>query len=236
MLHTLCSHFTNTRIICPECIHFLTSHTRLVPRLKQVCMAAVSCFHLVLSFPNLCLFDKMQGSRVCLLSMALSHCFEVKSTFDNVLKCYAVSRACQTPVWCFAVLYSAVCCTKPKTCNTLCYLVLALLTCCPNHNALNIILLQIGLQGKIWAAWYSTWLLNECTPKGVVFSSYFFSFWPAGKKEMERQITLLEDQFPGAAKGVAEFSTPLAHQIIAGTVHSGLICFGMLLSARCLHC
>ena len=34
---------------------------------------------------------------------------------------------------------------------------------------------------------------------------------------MEKQITALEDQFPNAAKGIAEFSTPLAHQIIAGT-------------------
>lgn len=37
-----------------------------------------------------------------------------------------------------------------------------------------------------------------------------------GKKEMEREIIMLEDQFPDAAKGIAEFSTPLAHQIIAG--------------------
>ncbi len=37
-----------------------------------------------------------------------------------------------------------------------------------------------------------------------------------GKKEMEREIMMLEDQFPDAAKGIAEFSTPLAHQIIAG--------------------
>ena len=45
--------------------------------------------------------------------------------------------------------------------------------------------------------------------------------WPdfatrAGKKEMEREIVALEDQFPDSARGVAEFSTPLAHQIIAG--------------------
>jgi len=33
---------------------------------------------------------------------------------------------------------------------------------------------------------------------------------------MEREIMMLEDQFPDAAKGIAEFSTPLAHQIIAG--------------------
>ena len=33
---------------------------------------------------------------------------------------------------------------------------------------------------------------------------------------MEKQIISLEDQFPNAAKGIAEFSTPLAHQIIAG--------------------
>ena len=39
----------------------------------------------------------------------------------------------------------------------------------------------------------------------------------AGKKEMEKEIIMLEEQFPSAAKGVAEFSTPLAHQIIAGT-------------------
>lgn len=38
----------------------------------------------------------------------------------------------------------------------------------------------------------------------------------AGKKEMEKEILMLEEQFPSAAKGVAEFSTPLAHQIIAG--------------------
>ncbi len=38
----------------------------------------------------------------------------------------------------------------------------------------------------------------------------------AGKKEMEKEIIMLEDQFPDAAKGIAEFSTPLAHQIIAG--------------------
>lgn len=38
----------------------------------------------------------------------------------------------------------------------------------------------------------------------------------AGKKEMEKEILMLEEQFPRAAKGVAEFSTPLAHQIIAG--------------------
>jgi hypothetical protein len=37
-----------------------------------------------------------------------------------------------------------------------------------------------------------------------------------GKKEMEREIMMLEDQFPDAARGIAEFSTPLAHQIIAG--------------------
>ena len=37
-----------------------------------------------------------------------------------------------------------------------------------------------------------------------------------GKKEMEREIMMLEDQFPDAAKGIAEFSNPLAHQIIAG--------------------
>ena len=37
-----------------------------------------------------------------------------------------------------------------------------------------------------------------------------------GKKEMEREIVALEDQFPDSARGVAEFSTPLAHQIIAG--------------------
>lgn len=40
-----------------------------------------------------------------------------------------------------------------------------------------------------------------------------------GKKEMEREIMMLEDQFPDAAKGIAEFSTPLAHQIIAGQHH-----------------
>lgn len=34
---------------------------------------------------------------------------------------------------------------------------------------------------------------------------------------MEKEILMLEEQFPSAAKGVAEFSTPLAHQIIAGT-------------------
>ena len=39
----------------------------------------------------------------------------------------------------------------------------------------------------------------------------------AGKKEMEKEIIMLEEQFPNVAKGVAEFSTPLAHQIIAGT-------------------
>ena len=33
---------------------------------------------------------------------------------------------------------------------------------------------------------------------------------------MEREIVALEDQFPESARGVAEFSTPLAHQIIAG--------------------
>ncbi len=43
-------------------------------------------------------------------------------------------------------------------------------------------------------------------------------FW-TGKKEMEREIIMLEDQFPDAAKGIAEFSTPLAHQIIAGQHH-----------------
>ena len=42
----------------------------------------------------------------------------------------------------------------------------------------------------------------------------------AGKKEMEKEIIMLEDQFPDAAKGVAEFSTPLAHQIIAGVLLS----------------
>ena len=39
---------------------------------------------------------------------------------------------------------------------------------------------------------------------------------------MEKEIIMLEEQFPTAAKGVAEFSTPLAHQIIAGT-GAGLI-------------
>ena len=38
----------------------------------------------------------------------------------------------------------------------------------------------------------------------------------AGKKEMEKEILMLEEQFPDDAKGIAEFSTPLAHQIIAG--------------------
>ena len=41
-----------------------------------------------------------------------------------------------------------------------------------------------------------------------------------GKKEMEREILALEDQFPDSARGVAEFSTPLAHQIIAGDKHT----------------
>lgn len=35
---------------------------------------------------------------------------------------------------------------------------------------------------------------------------------------MEKEILMLEEQFPNAAKGVAEFSTPMAHQIIAGAV------------------
>ena len=37
---------------------------------------------------------------------------------------------------------------------------------------------------------------------------------------MEKEILMLEDQFPGAAVGIAEFSTPLAHQIIAGENNS----------------
>lgn len=36
---------------------------------------------------------------------------------------------------------------------------------------------------------------------------------------MEREIVALEEQFPDSARGIAEFSTPLAHQIIAGELH-----------------
>ena len=63
----------------------------------------------------------------------------------------------------------------------------------------------------------------------------------AGKKEMEKEIIMLEDQFPDAAKGVAEFSTPLAHQIIAGVLlpdHMPCCILCVLDSWRygCVHC
>ena len=32
------------------------------------------------------------------------------------------------------------------------------------------------LPQRVWAAWYSTWLLIKLTPKGVVFSFLFFSY------------------------------------------------------------
>ena len=32
------------------------------------------------------------------------------------------------------------------------------------------------VSGMVWAARYNTWLLIKLTPKGVVFSSLFFSF------------------------------------------------------------
>ena len=38
----------------------------------------------------------------------------------------------------------------------------------------------------------------------------------AGKKALEKQVEALDEQFPDVAKGVVEFSTPLAHLIIAG--------------------
>lgn len=37
---------------------------------------------------------------------------------------------------------------------------------------------------------------------------------------MERDIVALEEQFPDSARGIAEFSTPLAHQIIAGQLYN----------------
>lgn len=39
----------------------------------------------------------------------------------------------------------------------------------------------------------------------------------AGKKSLERELLQLDEQFPDAAKGIVQFSTPLAHQIIAGS-------------------
>ena len=39
----------------------------------------------------------------------------------------------------------------------------------------------------------------------------------AGKKSLERELLQLDEQFPDAAKGTVQFSTPLAHQIIAGS-------------------
>eukprot|EP00891_Asterochloris_glomerata_P004602 jgi/Astpho2/4602/e_gw1.00067.54.1_t len=38
-----------------------------------------------------------------------------------------------------------------------------------------------------------------------------------GKKSLERELLQLDEQFPDAAKGIVQFSTPLAHQIIAGS-------------------
>ncbi|MED6211005.1 hypothetical protein PIB30_069543 [Stylosanthes scabra] len=37
-----------------------------------------------------------------------------------------------------------------------------------------------------------------------------------GKKYMEKQIEQLEELYPGKARGIAKFNTPLAHKIIAG--------------------
>ena len=52
---------------------------------------------------------------------------------------------------------------------------------------------------------------------------------------MEKEIIMLEDQFPNSAKGVAEFSTPLAHQIIAGTVElTQIACLTFHLTLHCV--
>lgn len=60
-------------------------------------------------------------------------------------------------------------------------------------------------------------ILIAALPKALQSSNIQVAILGTGKKEMEREIMMLEDQFPDAAKGIAEFSTPLAHQIIAGS-------------------
>ncbi|KAL0056197.1 hypothetical protein WJX82_008619 [Trebouxia sp. C0006] len=60
-------------------------------------------------------------------------------------------------------------------------------------------------------------ILLAALPKALQSSNIQVAILGTGKKEMEREIMMLEDQFPDAAKGIAEFSTPLAHQIIAGS-------------------
>ena len=39
----------------------------------------------------------------------------------------------------------------------------------------------------------------------------------AGKQSLERELLQLDEHFPDTAKGIVQFSTPLAHQIIAGS-------------------
>ncbi|DBA74037.1 TPA: hypothetical protein ACH3X1_010853 [Trebouxia sp. C0004] len=60
-------------------------------------------------------------------------------------------------------------------------------------------------------------ILIAALPKALRSSNIQVAILGTGKKEMEKEIVMLEDQFPDAAKGIAEFSTPLAHQIIAGS-------------------
>lgn len=46
--------------------------------------------------------------------------------------------------------------------------------------------------------------------------SFVIFFKGTGKKPMEKQLEQLEKIYPDKARGVAKFSVPLAHMIIAG--------------------
>ncbi|KAL3130366.1 hypothetical protein ABBQ38_008192 [Trebouxia sp. C0009 RCD-2024] len=59
-------------------------------------------------------------------------------------------------------------------------------------------------------------ILIAALPQALKAGNIQVAILGTGKKEMEKEILMLEEQFPNAAKGVAEFSTPMAHQIIAG--------------------
>ena len=67
-----------------------------------------------------------------------------------------------------------------------------------NRHACNQLLQVAVYQVAPWAARYNTWLLIELTPKGVVFSSLFFSV--SGCKQISKQA----DKPAAAAAAVAE--------------------------------
>jgi granule-bound starch synthase len=60
-------------------------------------------------------------------------------------------------------------------------------------------------------------ILMEALPGLVESTECQVVILGTGKKKMEKQLKALSAQFPGRVKGIAKFSTPLAHAINAGS-------------------